>query len=804
MSAQSESAFYEYIEECQEMLDRLSHNISLTEKNGFNKEIIASIYRDMHTIKGSAQLFGFSKIANLAHTMETCLDPIRKEKIKLSKELLDSIYLGINFIIIALEKLKETKKEPELKGEIEKLFIKFITSIELIFTKMKPLAKDKWLVSDQIPALDMGLHIVKETEKVTENIDQKNQGFGFFDDMDKPAMSPEKPISEKKDLVVETPPQVVTINKKVEETLPSQEVKKASLDEQVSETIRVQVSLLNSLMNLVGELVLIRNQLLQHAKLNDEDAEFLKMSQRLNILTAELQNEVMKTRMQPIGNVLTVYSRVVRDLSRELNKRIELQLIGIETELDKTVIEAVKDPLMHIVRNAIDHGIETIDERKKAGKKESALIQIKSYNENGQVIIEIIDDGRGLDLKRIGKKAIEKGIITTEQLGKMSEKETQLLIFSPGFSTAESISNISGRGVGMDVVKTNVEKIGGIVDLFSVQGAGTSIIIKIPLSLAILPALIVQSHRQKFAIPQTKLVELLRIDCSEDSNEKIEFLQGSMIFRLRGKLIPIISLSKVLFNKDLDLSSIENNVANVVILNADNFLFGLIVDEIDDSADIVVKPLSQFLKELKIFSGASIMGDGSVALTIDVLGLAEKAQLFSEAKQEAQHTIIKSKIANYYHLDVCEYLLIDVGAPNLYGIPLSIVNRIEEFEDSKFEYSGEQKIIRYREILLPIFSLPEFLKLTFEKKTKSEFVRVPIIVIRRGDFYYGIEVDMVHDIIEVSTKIDQSVKDRPGILGSVVANEKVIVIADIFGMIEQLKEKLKTGSVSTDTERNEM
>ncbi|MBX9838954.1 MAG: chemotaxis protein CheA, partial [Silvanigrellaceae bacterium] len=519
---------------------------------------------DIHTIKGSAQLFGFSKMGNIAHIMESCLDPLRKEKIKLSQKLLDSIYIGIDFIIFSLENVKKSKKEATKDEQLNNLFKKFISSVEEIFTNSNDLTKDKEFVSEEIMIPEDCKNLMKETKIVTSEINKENLGFGIFDDIVKPSISestsiPSKTVEVKK-TSLSSSKIIENENKKSEDLSNSQEIKKSTTDDSFNETIRVQVGLLNSLMNLVGELVLIRNQLLEHAKSNDEDPEFLKMSQRLNILTAELQNEVMKTRMQPIGNILTVYSRVVRDLSRELGKKIELQLIGIETELDKTVIEAVKDPLMHIVRNAIDHGIENSEDRKKAGKKETALIQIKAYNENGQVIIEIIDDGRGLDLKRISEKAVEKGILTSEQVAKLSEKEIQLLIFSPGFSTAASISNISGRGVGMDVVKTNVEKIGGVFDLLSTFGLGTTIMIKIPLSLAILPALIVKSHSQRFAIPQTKLVELLRIDGTENTSEKIEPLQGNMVFRLRGKLIPIISLSEVLFGKKLNISFINENV----------------------------------------------------------------------------------------------------------------------------------------------------------------------------------------------------------------------------------------------------
>ncbi|KAB8029781.1 chemotaxis protein CheW [Fluviispira multicolorata] len=786
-----QSALSEYFDECYEMLERLNKNVSIVEKNGSDKEILAAIYRDMHTLKGSSQLFGFAKIGRLAHVMETCLDPIRKGKTNLSPELLDSIYIGLDFITFTLDQIKDLKKEPDSHEELEKIFAKFLSSVELSITNLKSLSKDKILLTEETFEYIKAKPSTEETTPVS--VENKNDteipSFEIFDMAENPVQS----------VTSATRP---VVQSKLEE--PQTSDKKNVSDEQISETIRVQVNLLNNLMNLVGELVLIRNQLLQHAKFNDDDTDFLKMSQRLNLLTAELQNEVMKTRMQPIGNVLTIFTRVVRDISKELGKKIDLNLQGIETELDKTVIEAVKDPLMHIVRNAVDHGIETAEERKKEGKKETALIILKAYNESGQVIIEIIDDGRGIDKEKIGAKAVEKGIITKETLSKMTEKEVQLLIFTPGFSTADVVSNISGRGVGMDVVKTNVERIGGLVDLFSVPGKGTTIIIKIPLSLAIIPALIVHSEGQQFAIPQTKLVELLRIDNSETNSEKIENLQGQAVLRLRGKLLPVISLAQVLFNKRNNLNfaedehnklNQENIVSNVVILNADNFLFGLIVDEINDSADIVVKSLSQFLKDLKVFSGATIMGDGTVALTIDVLGIAEIAKISIVHTNDRPSSHFQNKLVNHYHSDICEYLLIDAGAPSAYAIPLSIVNRLEEFETERFELSGEQKVIRYRNSLLPILSLPDFLELPFEN-SKTEIIkeRTPIVVIKRGHFSYGIEVREIYDIIEVSSEIDQSVKDRPGILGTIVTNEQIIVIADIFGMIDIVKSNLESQS----------
>ncbi len=811
-SEKKEAALAEYLDECQEMLERFSRNLGRIEKADYSSETLAEIYRDMHTIKGSSQLFGFSQIGQLAHGMETCLDPIRKGTAKVSTNLIDTLYAGCDTIANVLLAIREKHQEPDVSDALAGLLARFLSLAEISVLETSPLIQDKVIPAEKITnseleksklSISEGKQLEKSEQKIADvkaparsPAPQPASGFfGIFDDDEVPAAGA-KPVHsapKEPELKAKTAPEVAA---KPEASPRAEASAKASGDEQHSETIRVHVSLLDNLMNLVGELVLIRNQIMLRANSHDEDAEFLKVSQRLNVLTAEMQNEVMKTRMQPIGNILNKFNRVVRDLAKELDKKIELELIGAETELDKTIIEAVKDPLTHIIRNAVDHGIETMEERKKAGKKDSGSLRLKASHESGQVIIEITDDGRGLDREKIGPKAVEKGLLTKETLSKMTEKEVQSLIFSPGFSTASALSNISGRGVGMDVVKTNVEKIGGIVDISSVVGMGTTIKLKIPLTLAIVPALIVWAGGYRFAIPQTKLVELLRIDESEQSHEKLESVQGRPVLRLRGKLLPIVSLSEILLQGNQgSVSAVEacsaGSESNIVILNADGLMFGLIVDAIDDSADIVVKSLSSFLKDLSVYSGATIMGDGSVALTIDVTGIAERCQLLQESSDDElnardQQDKTKDRIA-----DSAEYLLVDVGATGSYAIPLTLVSRIEEFENSRFEWSGEQKVVRYRNLLLPIFSLPEFLQLPHNSKPLDDDQRKPVVVIQRGDRFYGVEVRGIEDIVEVSSSIDHSIKDRCGILGAITSSERVIVVVDMFGMIDSLRSQVE-------------
>ena len=796
----------EYIDECVDKLERFSKSLSQIEGGFISLDLIAGIYRDIHTIKGNSQFFGFSQIGVLAHAMETCLEPFRTGKAQVNTLLIDSLFNGVDFISSLLAGIRQDSKEPDLHKQVGELVLRLVSLTPSVTEEESKKANQQPIEakSTTVPPTETNAKenqslspVDTETGNMESSAAFEHPGFEIFDDLpieqNKVASTPPAPSEPREvaDIVShDSQRNDQELTAKASDTVPSN-----SGEEGQSESIRVQVELLDNLMNLVGELVLIRNQLLQHAKVNDSDAEFVNMSQRLNILTAELQNEVMKTRMQPMGNVLNKFNRVVREMGRELGKKIDLSIFGSDTELDKTIIEAVKDPLTHIVRNSIDHGIELPSDRRSLGKPETGHLMIRAHHESGQVIIEVTDDGRGLDRNVIGSNAIKKGLVSAEALSKMTDREVQHLVFLPGFSTASSVSSMSGRGVGMDVVKTNIERIGGMVDLSSKPGSSTAVKLKIPLTLAIVPALIIRALGQRFAIPQVKLVELVRIDANDMTSEKIETLQGSPVLRLRGKILPLLSLSAVLTNPQSkiakNLSPIQDNESiNVVILNADTFQFGLIVDAVEDTADIVVKSLSPFLKELSHFSGATIMGDGSVALTIDVLGISSAVRPNLEAgptKSMGLDVIHDKK--KHHQMDISEFLLIDVGAPGSYAIPLTVVSRLEEFNEDEFELSGEQKVIKYGESLLPIFSLPEFLQLPFSKKP-SQDKKIPVVVIRRGENLYGIEVFQIQDVAAMSARIDQTVRDRPGILGTMVANDAVLVVVDIFGMIDAVKSKL--------------
>lgn len=763
-------ALNEFIAEIDEMLCSVGAILANAENvNGCALDINA-LYRNFHTIKGTAYIFGFNKLGKVAHAAETVLEPMRVGSGQFEVGLLDLFFAAVDQIKIQLESIKQTGLESNNDDEILRLVVVLYeaASNDLQYSSSEAV---KDLVIPSETADDFKLITPPQ---VAENA--------------KPAIELKKTKEASMENVSAEPSK--TIGKPKE----SQDAS--------STTLRVNVETLNNLMNLVGELVLVRNQMLQVSK-SSADQDLQDLGQRLNLITAELHDEVMKTRMQPVGNIFANFNRVVRDLSKDLEKKIELIIEGAETELDKSLLEAVKDPLTHVVRNSIDHGIEIPKDRVKAGKSEVGKIHIKAFHENGQVVIDVSDDGHGLGIAKIGSKAIEKGLITPSQLEKMSDRDIQSLIFAPGFSTAEKVSNVSGRGVGMDVVKTNIERTGGIVELQSTEGKGTSIRLKIPLTLAIIPALIVRAGHERFAVPQMKLLELVRVDGESDSSLKIEFLQGKPVFRLRGKLTPLVFLTEV-----LQISKTEQTktagVLYIAILTGDKGNFGLVVEDIEYSTDIVVKPLPSFLKDIGLYSGATVLGDASICLTIDVGGLSEKTGVLSDvdlALEERAGAAQRSDECEDSLTDPIDYVLIDINAPGVYAVPLTLIHRLEEFDTNQIEYSGEQRVINYRNTLLPIVSLFDFLKLTSRKSDELEVARkISIVVVKSAERLVGIEVNQILDIVTANAVIDSNLADRPGILGSLIYQDEVLVLIDVFAVVKPCLKHISGGSVSDPSE----
>ena len=628
----------------------------------------------------------------------------------------------------------------------------------------------------------------------------------------------------------------------------------------VSESnIRVDVGLLDKLMNLVGELVLARNQILQFTVVHQE-ANFVATSQRLNLITTELQAGVMKTRMQPIGNVWNKFPRVVRDLATACGKKIRIEMEGKETELDKTIIEAIKDPLTHLVRNSADHGVEAPDKRKAAGKPAEGVLFLRAFHEGGQVNIEISDDGAGVDPERMKQKALQRGVITSEQAARMSEREAVNLIFLPGFSTAEKVTNVSGRGVGMDVVKTNIEKIGGTVDVQSKLGQGTTVKIKIPLTLAIIPALTVTNGGDRFAIPQVSLVELVRLE-GEQARKGIEMIHGAPVYRLRGNLLPLVNLGRELgmankasgaeakagpsedavnilvrlegeeARKGVEMiqgapvyevhgnllppvnlrrepgvedkasasesevkseaSASESEVGqngegvNIVILQADERTFGLVVEGIHDTEEIVVKPLGRMLKGISAFAGATIMGDGKVALILDVLGLAQRANVVSGVRDRA--LMDSAEQSQERSGDLQTFLVFEVGKDRRVAMPLSLVARLEEFESSKVETTGEQDVVQYRGEIMPLVRLSRVLHVE-AAATDGSNETLQVVVYSDQGHSVGLVVEQILDIVEERVTVERRAK-QVGILGSAVIKQRVTDLLDVQGIVSAVDSK---------------
>jgi two-component system chemotaxis sensor kinase CheA len=527
-------------------------------------------------------------------------------------------------------------------------------------------------------------------------------------------------------------------------------------------------------MNLVGELVLARNQIIQ-VTARAEDAAFTATSQRLNLITTELQEAVMKTRMQPVGGVWSKFPRIVRDVSADLGKKVELEMAGTETELDRTIIEAIKDPLTHIIRNAVDHGIEPPELRRQTGKSEVARVLLRALHDGGQVLIELIDDGRGIDPAKIRAKAIERQLVTQEQSLRMSDREVIQLIFLPGFSTAEKITNVSGRGVGMDVVKTNVERIGGTVDIESKLGAGTTIRIRIPLTLAIIPALIVRVTQERYAIPQSSLVELVRSE-AEKGKPAFELIQGTPVYRLRGKLLPLLFLAREL-KLGAAVQDSTSAALNIVVLQSGSQQFGLVVDGVEDTAEIVVKPLGKHFKGLNCYAGATIMGDGRSALILDVDGLAERSGMQGKSGSIEMR---KDAVVAERRTDLEKLLLFGFGDGSRYAMPLSAVARLEEFPRKSIERSGAREVVQYRGEIMPLVRVSNVLTGT-ESCSEDEMERA--VVYSHNGRSVGLIVGRIEDIVE--TRIDlRDTGRRPGVRGTAVVQDRVTDVVDVPGMLQ--------------------
>ena len=545
-----------------------------------------------------------------------------------------------------------------------------------------------------------------------------------------------------------------------------------------TQSIRVNIDVLENLMQMVSELVLTRNQLMQIVR-TKEDKDFMNPLQQLSHITTELQDGVMKTRMQPIGNAWSKFPRLIRDLSIELGKKIELKMNGAETELDRQLLEVIKDPLTHMVRNSCDHGLERPEDRIAAGKPEVGTVTLSAYHEGGHIIIEIKDDGRGINIERVKQKAISNGIATEAQLATMTEKQIAQFVFAPGFSTAEAVTSVSGRGVGMDVVKTNIEKIGGALDLDSTWGKGSKVGIKIPLTLAIVSVLLVEVSGQKFAIPQINVLELVRV--APGSELSIETIKESLVLRLRNKLIPIAVLSEIL-GFPCDHKEIMNKHMCVAVCRVGGYDFGILVDRVYDTEEIVVKPVAGILKHISVYSGNTILGDGSVIMILDpngivkTLGNADVAESANAAESERRLSASEALVS---------FLLFSTGKGAPKSVPLELVSRLEEIDVADIEIAGDQPVVQYRGELMRLIMLDD----EFALPTSGT---VDVIVFSYDKKIIGLVVKEIIDIIHTPFSIKLSSKEARGLgyLGSMIVGGKSTDVVDVAFLLSDLVEQV--------------
>ena len=531
-------------------------------------------------------------------------------------------------------------------------------------------------------------------------------------------------------------------------------------------TIRVDVVVLDRLMNLVGELVLSRNNFLQHVDEHGEPA-MLAASQRLDVVTGELQESVMKTRMQPIGTVWSKFPRVVRDLSVACHKQVRMEIDGEETELDKAIIEAIKDPLVHIVRNAIDHGIETPDERLASGKPVEGMLRMTAHHEGGQVIVEISDDGAGIDVARVKARAVERGAISAAQAEQMPERDALHLVFLPGLSTAAAVTNVSGRGVGMDVVKTNVERIGGTVEVQSEIGQGTTLRVRIPLTLAIVPALLVNSAGERYAIAQREVLQLVRVD-GERARVAVETFHDRPVFRLRGDLLPLVFLREVMASDPAP----ENQALTIAVLSVDGQQYGLVVDGVVATEEIVVKPLGKLLRDVRVFSGATIMGDGRVALILDVAGIARTSVIDLAVGHDT------AAVSSHLAADRTVPVLVTASeAGNYVAIPLAGVARLEQIPVTATETTRGRDVVQYRGEILPLVRVSELAGSLGGPPIGAD---LNVVVHAWRGRQIGIVVDQIVDIVEVAEAAVFGATGQPGQLTTtLVVADRVTDLLDV-------------------------
>ncbi len=822
MQIEDDEILQGFIEESLEHLADIETDLLAIEDGGENidEDLVNKVFRAAHSIKGGAGFMGLTGIQELSHSMENILGMIRSNKLIPNPEIINVLLLGSD----------------QLQSMIEDIHSSNDVDISSHLIPLNAIAEGEPFSAAPAAAAEPPSAETAPPEEITppeENTEViQPEPVTAAPPAPEPVPEPEVVAPPPPKPTAPPPPPQSVAPPTPAAPVPSQtEVPKPAAP-MAESSLRVHVSLLDSLMTLAGELVLSRNQLLQTIGTEDfRNAEVV--GQRIDLITSELQEAIMLTRMQPIGNVFNKFPRVVRDLSGKLNKQIDLTIVGKDVELDKTIIESINDPLTHLVRNSVDHGIEMPADRKQKGKSDRGLVILKAYHEAGQVVIEISDDGKGLDGDALAASAVNKGLLTVEQIQVMSDKEKVNLIFLPGFSTAQQVTDVSGRGVGMDVVKTNLDKLGGNVDIISEVGSGTTISIKLPLTLAIIPCQIIMSGGERYAIPQVNLEELLRIPANQ-VKERVERVGDAEVVRLRGNLLPLIRLADVIdvdrtywdrqddeVKRDRrqlisDRRSVESptfndpenttrqdtknetetserthtdrrfsasSALNIVVVSTGAMKYGLIVDRLHDSEEIVIKPLGRHLQQCKGYAGATIMGDGRIALILDVSNLAKMANLTSmDGSDRATEVAIAQEEAIRLKKDKQSLLIFRNSEEEQFGVPLNQVERIEKIRRSEIEELGGKRVIQYRGGTLSLLCIDDIAMV----QPLADHDDLLVIVFNISARPVGVLAIGPIDALEIAVDIDDTTLRQPGIMGSAIIGKHTTMLVNVFEIVKTL------------------
>jgi len=806
MQIEDDEILQGFIEESLEHLADIENDLLEIEEGGENidEDLVNKVFRAAHSIKGGAGFMGLTVIQDLAHAMENVLGLVRSCKLVPTPEVINVLLQSSDKLNTMIEDVNNSNDYDIEEHVVPLDAIYNGDSAPPVAVKAEETTAAVETVEEAIPEAESPPVLETEPEPELESEPEVVEAVPEPDVPPPPKTNP-KPAPQK--------PQPTA---KAAEKKPAAKVK-------VDSSIRVHVSLLDSLMTLAGELVLSRNQLLQTIASDDvRNAE--SVGQRIDLITSELQEAIMLTRMQPIGNVFGKFPRVVRDLSSKLKKEIELIIVGKDVELDKTIIESINDPLTHLIRNSVDHGIEVPADRTAAGKAAKGTVTLKAYHAAGQVVIEITDDGKGLDGDLLAAKAIEKDLLTQEQVNGMSTQDKVNLIFLPGFSMAKEVTDVSGRGVGMDVVKTNLDQLGGQVDIISEIGMGTTISIKLPLTLAIIPCQIIMTGGERYAIPQVNLEELLRIPAAQ-VKDRVERVGNAEVVRLRGNLLPLIRLSDVLGiertyldktsqelesdrrerisdrrgndtdysegNSDAQTGEREpedrriaaSSALNIVVVTNGSIKYGLIVDKLQDSEEIVIKPLGKHLQACRGYAGATIMGDGRIALILDVTNLSIMAELTSmdgsDRAAEVAHAaeeMIKAK------KDKQALLTFRSSEEEQFAIPLNQVERIEKIKRSDIEELGGKRVMQYRGGSISLITVDDVAMV----QPLADNDDLLVIVFNIANQIVGLLAIGPIDALQINVTVDDVTLHQTGIMGSTIIDGQTTMLVDIFEIANTL------------------